>query len=60
MRDQRFQVLKAEEAAKLLKVDLQTIYRMIKRQELPAFRVGRCWRINARDLEELCRTVSGD
>ena len=56
----KLQVLKAEEAADLLKVDLQTIYRMIKRKELPAFRVGRCWRINAQDLEKLCRTMPED
>ena len=37
----KLEVLTAQEVAEILKVDLQTVYRMIKRKELPAFRVGR-------------------
>jgi excisionase family DNA binding protein len=44
-----------EEAANYLRVERQTIYRMLSKGKLPgAFKVGSAWRI---DLEELLRVL---
>ncbi|MCM3712748.1 helix-turn-helix transcriptional regulator [Halalkalibacter oceani] len=40
-----------EEVARLLKVSKLTVYDLIKKEKLPAFRVGKQMRIDARDLE---------
>ncbi len=45
------EVLTTQEAASLLEVDDKTVYRLIKRDGLPAFKVGRAWRIRMTDLE---------
>lgn len=42
-----------EEVSKKMKVSVMTIYRMIKRKELPAFKFGRNWRISSKKLLEL-------
>jgi excisionase family DNA binding protein len=36
--------LKAEEVAALLQIDRETVYRMARRGELPAFKVSSRWR----------------
>jgi putative molybdopterin biosynthesis protein len=41
----------AEEIAKLLKVSRLTVYDLIKKGELPAYRVGKQMRVDAADLE---------
>lgn len=41
-----------EEIAQILKVSKLTVYDLIKKGELPAFRVGRQMRVDAQDLEE--------
>jgi excisionase family DNA binding protein len=43
--------LTTEEAVDYLQVNVRTIYRMVKRSEIPAFRVGRQWRFRKRDIE---------
>ena len=43
-------VLTTSQVADLLKVNRQTILAMIARQELPASRVGKLWRIAAEDV----------
>jgi excisionase family DNA binding protein len=45
------QVLSVQEAAELLEVDARTVYRLIERDGLPAFKVGRQWRMRLRDVE---------
>src|SRR5690625_1465256 len=40
-----------EEIAKMLKISKLTVYDIIKRGELPAFRVGKQMRIDAHDFE---------
>ncbi|KPK61840.1 MAG: hypothetical protein AMK73_07560 [Planctomycetes bacterium SM23_32] len=35
----------------MLEVDLRTVYRLIERDGLPAFKVGRQWRMRLRDVE---------
>jgi len=44
-------LLTIREVAKYLHVVQLTVYRMIKRGELPAVKVGRVWRIRRQDVE---------
>lgn len=44
--------LTAEEVAALLKISKYTVYEMVKRGELPSYRVGKKIRIDRQDLEE--------
>lgn len=44
-------LLTAAEVADQLRVSTMTVYRLIRRGELPAVRVGRNYRVRARDLE---------
>lgn len=44
-------LLTAGEVADQLRVSTMTIYRLIRRGELPAVRVGRNYRVRSRDLE---------
>ena len=39
------EVMKPDEAAEFLCIHKNTVYKMIKRGELPALRVGRSWRV---------------
>ena len=43
--------LTTEEVLDYLQVNVRTIYRMVKRGEIPAYRVGRQWRFRKRDIE---------
>ena len=45
------QLLTAAEVADQLRVSTMTIYRLIRRGELPAVRVGRNYRVRGRDLD---------
>ncbi|MHC4480733.1 MAG: helix-turn-helix domain-containing protein, partial [Planctomycetota bacterium] len=45
------EILTVRDAAELLEVDSKTIYRLIERDGLPAFKIGRQWRMRLRDLE---------
>jgi excisionase family DNA binding protein len=40
------ELLNVAEVARYLKVHQATIYRLLKRHEIPAFRVGGKWRLN--------------
>ncbi len=44
-------ILTVKDAAGLLEVDQKTVYRLIERDGLPAFRVGRQWRLRLSDVE---------
>ncbi len=44
-------LLTAAEVAGLLRVSTMTIYRLIRRGELPAVRVGRNYRVRSTDLD---------
>lgn len=44
-------VLTVKEVAEYLHVHESTIYRMLKRSELPAFRVGSDWRFNVENID---------
>lgn len=49
------EVLTVEEVSRRLKVSEATVYNLIRAGQLPAFRVGRSWRIDERDFEEYIR-----
>jgi excisionase family DNA binding protein len=46
------EILTVEEVADFLKVHASTIYKLLKRHETPAFRVGADWRCHAVQIEE--------
>jgi len=43
--------LTVNDLAKLLNVDTKTIYRALWSKNLPAYKIGRAWRIAKRDVE---------
>ncbi len=45
-------VLTLAEVAHYLRVHPSTIYRLVRRKEIPAFKVGSDWRFDVRELEE--------
>lgn len=50
------EVLTLWEVADFLKIHRSTVYRLVKRGELPAFRVGTDWRFNRVSIEEWLRS----
>lgn len=44
------EILKPTDVAEFLCIHKNTVYKIIKRGDLPAFRVGRAWRICRQDL----------
>jgi excisionase family DNA binding protein len=46
----RDRIITADEAAELLRVNPQTVYQMIQRNELPCARVGRLVRVRESDV----------
>ena len=53
---ERLRLLTLPEAAKLLHVSTRTLQRMIRRNELPAFKVGGQWRVRE---SQLSRWIEG-
>ena len=45
------EVLRLTEVAEYLRVHPSTIYRLLKRKELPAFKVGSDWRFNRASID---------
>ena len=48
-------VLTLEDTAAYLKVSMTTMYRLVKRGDLPATKVGRQWRIRREAVEKYLR-----
>ncbi len=46
----------AHEVAELLKLNVETIYQLIKTDQFPAVRIGRRWRLNASELHQWLKT----
>ena len=46
-------ILKPSEVAEFLGIHKNTVYKLIRRGDLPAFRVGKSWRIQRNDLFQL-------
>ncbi|HKV55545.1 MAG TPA: helix-turn-helix domain-containing protein [Candidatus Binataceae bacterium] len=44
-------VLTLEEVAQYLRVHPSTIYRLVKKKQLPAFKVGSDWRFNLESID---------
>lgn len=49
------EMLTVQDICKILKVSHMTIYRLIERKELPAFRIGQNLRIDPRDFADYMR-----
>jgi len=45
-------VLHVSDAASLLGVSSQKVYEMIRKQEMPAYKAGKAWKIYAKDVED--------
>ena len=45
-------VFTVRDVAKLLQVDEKTIYRLVKRKELPGFKVAGTWRFKQEDIDD--------
>jgi excisionase family DNA binding protein len=50
--DEREKVLTVAELAEYLRVHPSTIYRLLKRRQVPAFRVAGDWRFNREQIDE--------
>jgi excisionase family DNA binding protein len=46
----QLRLLTLQETAELLQVSRRTVWRMIRHNELPAFKIGNLWRVNERHL----------
>jgi excisionase family DNA binding protein len=44
-------ILTIEDVAEYLRVHPSTIYRLLKKKQLPAFKVGREWRFNREEID---------
>lgn len=49
------ELLTPEEAAQYLRVNPQTIYRLLRRGRLPGAKIGHQWRIRKSDLDSFLR-----
>ena len=47
----RARILTLENVAQYLRVHPSTIYRLLKKRQLPAFKVGRDWRFNLESID---------
>jgi excisionase family DNA binding protein len=47
-------VMTLQETADYLRVTRSTIQRLLKRNQIPAFRIGRHWRFNTEEIETWC------
>lgn len=47
------ELLTVNEATKLLRIDRKTLYKLIKKGEIPAIRLGVQWRIPKEELEKM-------
>jgi excisionase family DNA binding protein len=43
-----------QEVAEYLRVTRSTIHRLLKRNQIPAFRIGRHWRFNLEEIDNWC------
>ncbi len=48
------EVMTLEEVAEYLRVHPSTIYRLLKKHEIPAFKVGSDWRFNHASIDRWC------
>ncbi len=53
------QALTVQEVSRYLRVHPSTIYKLLKKNQLPAFRVGSAWRFNIESLDRWCAEAAG-
>jgi excisionase family DNA binding protein len=53
-------VLTLEEAADFLKVHPSTIYRLLKKRQIPAFKIGSDWRFNQESIEQWVKKLEAE
>lgn len=53
------QMLTAQELAVFLRVNRSTVYRLLKRRDLPGFRIGSEWRFDAAEIDQWFRQRGG-
>jgi excisionase family DNA binding protein len=51
-------VITVDELTEYLRIHRSTLYRLLKRQQLPGFRIGSDWRFNVEAIDEWCRQQS--
>jgi len=47
-------IMTMQEVADYLRVTRSTIHRLLKRNQIPAFRIGRHWRFNVAEIDRWC------
>lgn len=52
-------VLKLEEVASYLRVHPSTIYRLVKKRQLPAFKLGSDWRFSRESIDQWSAQAEG-
>ena len=50
-KDERASILTLEDVGEYLRVHPSTIYRLLKKNQLPAFKLGREWRFNRESID---------
>ena len=53
-------ILTVRDVSNLLRVHPSTVYRMLKRNQLPAFRVGSDWRFTVEAIDHWLKSVAPD
>jgi excisionase family DNA binding protein len=53
------QMLTAQELAAFLRVNRSTVYRLLKRRDLPGFRIGSEWRFDAAEINQWFKQRGG-
>jgi excisionase family DNA binding protein len=51
------QVMTLEEVAEFLHVHPSTVYRLLKKRTIPAFRIGSDWRFNQESIERWVKSL---
>jgi excisionase family DNA binding protein len=56
MANQELETLTTEETARILRVNIDTIRRLLRARKLPGVRIGKHWRIRRQDLDDLLKS----
>ena len=48
-------VLTTDELAAYLRISRSTVYRLLKRQKIPGFKVGKDWRFDPEQIDGWCK-----
>ena len=56
--DERLRLLTLKETADMLQLCGRTVLRMVKKKELPAFKVGGQWRVNESNLTKWLESLN--